>query len=624
MGLFNRDTVKNGNASAKPGNLLEMGNALRKERKFSEAFDCYSRALAEDPRNGNIWRAVAETQAMNFKYPESVESCDQAIKINPADTEAWYLKGFAMQMQEKYKEAIACTQKIIEINPNHILAWCNQGEYYYAMGKLEDALESFSKAIQIDPESRYAREVDAKIRKWLQRDGKDDAWINDIITFLQSGNHQQSLEGYQEALDVDPRSVDRNFNKDYALKHLENPEQMRAEYLKAKRDSQPRIEITLSEKEFEFGRDTWVDLTINNTGSAAALKLTYAFPPIFKVKHKEVDPELLQKQAVDPSVDLTLIPSLAPGAKLTRTVSLTPSKLGDMTLDITVSCTDAWGTKHQITLPVWVSIFRAGKQVPTIPGFDVSWRLSTGETADIYAAKTKDGIATVIKTLRVDAKQATTMKELITEIKLWNRLQHPNIVRCLQYGEQPKLWISLEYMAKGTLTKRIGQLSVIQSLQIASQLVDAVAYAKRLSAIHRFICTDNVLFDENQVPKITNWRITNITRKMIINKMVFPYQAPEQVCTDFGGAGHHTDIYQLGVILFEMLTGEPPFTKKDDELVEQIKTVTPARPSSFNRTILPALDDIVLKCMAKDKKERYQDAAQLKTEIDNVSRTYLH
>jgi len=624
MELFKKIIASTTATSPASGSLFAKGNALRKERRFDEAFECYGQALAADPRNGDIWRAVAETQAMNFKYPEAMESCDQALKLNPVDTEAWFLKGFTLQMQGRFQDALECTGKILEINPNHIQAWCNQGEYFYALGKLEEALECFSKAIQIDPESQYAREVDEKIRKWLSRDGKDDAWINDIISFLQAGNYQQALDGYQEALEVDPRSVDRNFNKDYALKHLEKPEQIREEYLKAKRDHQAQVKITLSEKEFEFGRETWVDLTLTNIGNAPAMKLTYQFPAAFRIKHKEISAEAIKLQKADPNADITFIPDLGPGSSLTRTIAVSPSKLGDMTIDITVRYSDTWGTNHVKTVPVWVSVIRAGKQVPNIPGFNVSWRMSTSETADIYAARTtKDDIVTVIKMLRVAPEQTGNVKELVSEISLWGRLKHPNIVRVYQYGDQPGLWLSLEYMAKGSLTQRIGQLNVVQSLKIAAQLTDALIYAKKMSATHRYLSSDNILFDENQVPKITNWRIANVTRKMAKKKDIYAYMAPEQVSTGFGGADWRTDIYQMGILLFQMLTGDLPFKQQNEALTEQIVNSAPAKPSTHNRTVLPVLDAIVLKCLAKNKADRQQDAATLKAQLDQVIQTYI-
>jgi len=82
-----------------------------------------------------------------------------------------------------------------------------------------------------------------------------------------------------------------------------------------------------------------------------------------------------------------------------------------------------------------------------------------------------------------------------------------------------------------------------------------------------------------------------------------------------GGQAHLSDIYQLGAVLYEMLTGRPPFQSTGDKLAEAIRSQTPAVPSTLNPSISPAIDRLVMQCLAKNKKDRYQSAAALKTDL---------
>ncbi|MCX5998554.1 MAG: tetratricopeptide repeat protein, partial [Chloroflexi bacterium] len=225
---------------ASPGELIDRGNALRKEGKHQQALEYFEQAAWLSPRDGNAWRCKADSLAMCFRYEASLQSCEKALEINPSDAEAWFLKSFALEMLGKYEEALESNAKSLEIDPGNKIAWVNKGQYLYALGRLEEAMESFGAALKIDPGSKYAKDVEDKVRAWMQREGGSDETIKQVIGFLQRGRCQEALKSYGDALKVDPREKEQSFSKDYALAHLKSPEKMLEEFQKQQEEIQPR------------------------------------------------------------------------------------------------------------------------------------------------------------------------------------------------------------------------------------------------------------------------------------------------------------------------------------------------------------------------------------------------
>lgn len=563
---------------------------------------------------------------MCFQYTECAASCDKALEIEPTEPATWFLKSFALEMLGRFEEALESCDKGLEIDPENIVGWCNKGRYLYSLGQLESALQTFSTALNINPQSEYAREVEDKIKKWLQREGQNDEWIQKVLHFLQRGRHNEALDSYQSALDTSPRSIDESFSKDYALAHLQNPEKIMVEYEREKKAQEPEIHMELAQNQFQFGSWSWVEITFSNRGKGEAVNLTYDFPSEFKVKYLDVDPEAQLSGQHDLEQDLQRIPKLEGGDYKIRLVSLLPTRIGDYPLDVQISYADTWGTQHRTTKSLWVSVFRPGQQLPTISGHKMLWRLGTGRLADLYIAKrNRDGTTVAIKMPRFSPEQVVLVTDFLRHVKAWSKLNHPNIVMIYQYAEEHPYWFAMEYMEKGSLRKRIGSLSPTESLHIGIRLTEALVYAKRSAMTHRHIKPENVLFDNRDVPKLSDWRIRTVMRKALESADTFinalAYSAPERLSTDFGSADGRTDIYQLGVLLYEMLTGKTPFAGDEEELIERIKTEEPRRPSDLNFAVMKDLDPIVLKCLAKHKEERYQDASSLGKDLAKVLRS---
>ncbi|MCX6000534.1 MAG: serine/threonine-protein kinase, partial [Chloroflexi bacterium] len=386
--------------------------------------------------------------------------------------------------------------------------------------------------------------------------------------------------------------------------------------------------MELSQKEFQFGAAAWAEVTLSNMGSAVATDIVLSFPPEVRVKHLEVDAQVLAGKESRTTVDMECIPELQPQKKKTRLISLTPVKAGHFPLDVRIAYTDALGNRRQKTSALWLNVFKRAEQLPKLPGYAIVWRMSSGEYADVFAAKrqAKDGATVVVKTLRLPAEQASLAMQFLREVRLWGKLSHPNIVRLFEWGDKPFPWMAMEYMEKGTLRKKLNSLSMMESLQIATRLAEALSYAKGAGVTHRDIKPENVLFDHDNNPKLSDWRLAGILPKSSEDGpksgRVSAYSPPERLSTDFGAADWRTDIYQLGVLLYEMVTGKPPFTGDDEAVIEKIKKQQPRRPSEVKAGVGKHVDPIILKCLAKNRDERYQDALALKEELEKLARIY--
>jgi serine/threonine protein kinase len=315
-----------------------------------------------------------------------------------------------------------------------------------------------------------------------------------------------------------------------------------------------------------------------------------------------------------------------PGNKVKKLVSLTPARLGQLALEVRINYTDIWNVPQSKTAVTWITVFKPGGQMPSIPGYKLLWRLSASDAAVIYVGqKISDNLRLIIKTPQFSLEQNSLISEYMSELKQASRLVHPNIITIQAFGEQPVPWVALEYMSKGTLARRIGQISIEEALRIAISITDALYYGRMNRLAHRWVTPDNIFFNEQDVPKLANWRVGQITQKLYKNagsaELMTAYYPPEKLLNS-GGLDFFSDIYQLAAVLYEMLTGKPVFTEKGDELVDKIRHGHPHAASYYNPEINKPLDDLLQSCLAKNKKDRPQSTNGLKIELQKILSAY--
>ena len=206
-------------------------------------------------------------------------------------------------------------------------------------------------------------------------------------------------------------------------------------------------------------------------------------------------------------------------------------------------------------------------------------------------------------------------------------LNHPNIVQVYDQGhtEDGDHYIAMEYVPGGTLAQRIkreGPLDPREAAGLASRVAEALAVAHGRGIIHRDIKPQNVLLTASGEPKVADFGIARAAsaNTMTETSLILgtaSYMSPEQVRGE--RVGPSSDLYSLGVVLYEMLTGEPPYTA-ENPLATAMKHVEepPRHPRDANPGIPEGLDALTVKLLAKDPGDRYASAAELAEDLRRV------
>ena len=229
-----------------------------------------------------------------------------------------------------------------------------------------------------------------------------------------------------------------------------------------------------------------------------------------------------------------------------------------------------------------------------------------------------------IKILRYDFSNEDELhKRFQREALSATSLMHPNIVSVYDVGEDGEMhYIVMEYIKGKTLKKYIQEyapLSPARSVHIMKQLTSAIAHAHENGIIHRDIKPQNILVDENGDVKITDFGIatslnaTTLTQTNSVMGTVH-YLSPEQARG--GTATKKSDIYSLGIVLYELLTGELPFSGESAVSIalKHLQSETPS-VRTFDATIPQSLENVVLKATAKDAIYRYESAEAMEEDL---------
>ena len=218
--------------------------------------------------------------------------------------------------------------------------------------------------------------------------------------------------------------------------------------------------------------------------------------------------------------------------------------------------------------------------------------------------------------IKVPHRQNLDFGELLKEPRLLASLNHPNIVAIITAEKQENLFfIVMEYVPGETLEHMIGTtgpLELGRALDVACQICNAVDHAHRQGVIHRDLRPANVLVSDAQVAKVADFGTSRFLEIAAHGTTVIgspPYMAPEQF---HGKAVFASDLYSLGVTMYQMLTGALPYeTPAPSDLAKLMTGELVSPPRLKNSSIPKAISDIVMRAMAPDVAARYQRASEL-------------
>jgi hypothetical protein len=390
------------------------------------------------------------------------------------------------------------------------------------------------------------------------------------------------------------------------------------------RTAKPDLLVTFNRTWLRFNAWEKFDIQITNTGAAHALWVTLSFPGDFETR-------------------LIKPVSIEAGATEVIQIGVMPKTLGTIPFEISLTCKDVNGKEYRQAKEFWIEVLSEGAITPVLSDQKVSGKtkkiretagttlralppeiedkyldtefLGEGGFARVFRAKRKDGITVAIKIPKT--LDESTGKSFIAELQNWTALNHANIVKVYDYNILPVPYFEEEF-CDGSLEKLKKPMSSANAAWILFHVCEGLKYAHARKIIHRDLKPQNILLNSG-VPKISDWGLSKVITDSSSSTMTSftpYYAAPEQIRNK--QKDQRTDIWQIGVILYEMVTGTLPFS--GDDLVQigmNIATKDPAPPGVLNPEAKD-LEPIILKCLQKDPAKRYQNVTDLQKEIGEL------
>lgn len=199
--------------------------------------------------------------------------------------------------------------------------------------------------------------------------------------------------------------------------------------------------------------------------------------------------------------------------------------------------------------------------------------------------------------------------QIMNATEQWQNLDdHDFVVDVIDFGEVPTPWIAMDYMDGGDIGERAGSMDLDQAMWTAVVVSEAVLHGHRQGVVHLGLKPENVLFRSVNgawdVPKVSDWGLSNLFAGASAEGHAVHYRAPEQFDRNIGVLSEATDVYQLGTLIYELLTGERPYQGHPDTIREKVLTEELTPPSQIAR--VPAgIDEVLLKAMSFYPENRY-------------------
>ena len=235
-----------------------------------------------------------------------------------------------------------------------------------------------------------------------------------------------------------------------------------------------------------------------------------------------------------------------------------------------------------------------------------------------------------LKLLKSDvAADRRAVERFRNEAKFTRKISHKNVCRMYEFAKWKDVYfIVMEFISGEDLKsflQRTGRLSIEQILAIGMQICRGLKAAHEFGVIHRDLKPSNIMIDEAGAVRVMDFGVARMRATTGLTSEGFSvgtpqYMAPEQV--DGLEVDERSDIYSMGILLYEMAAGRVPFEGGTPfSIALRQKTARPVDPISFNRRIPERLDRIILKCLEKEREKRYQDADSLAADLSRVQQS---
>ncbi|WP_297066613.1 protein kinase [Thermococcus sp.] len=618
------NTVR-GTVTGEINSLMAKGDEALKNGDYDKALAYYREAL-------NLAEKLHDAKRTE-EAREKMESVHKVRKIRELISE-----GDVLMEQERYSEALKRYREALEIakglgdsyfiellkgrasRANEIVERLN-GEVSSLVASAErdmmeedyeSAREKLSQAIVLAEKiggTVSVEEIKAKLEEAKARNE-----LNEKLKAARgSGDYSKAVALYREALKLAQSIGDERM---VAQINSEIEEVEKSRVLETLRNG---IELILP-KEVPYGRETTLSINVENRLGETINDLT--------VDLSELSPYFVMDG------EKVTFPPIKPSRRLGKDIRLKPQFKGDFDFNVKISSSIGETVKP---LRIKVGDYYAPSQFtprPLTPKsapeelealYEDFQYIGEGGFARVFKAKRKkDGKVVAVKVPKT--LDPATGKAFVREISNWLHLKHPNIVELHDVNVIPIPYLEMEY-CEGSLAKLGKPMDVERAAHIIFNIAEGLKYAHARKIIHRDLKPSNILL-KNGLPKISDWGLSKVmseSRSSTLSSFTPYYAAPEQLSPRrFGGTDERTDIWQLGVLFYELVTGKMPFEGRDlGEITYAIINENPALPSELNPEA-KLVEPIIMKMLAKDKEKRYASVEELQRDLAKVlNMTYV-
>jgi serine/threonine-protein kinase len=283
-------------------------------------------------------------------------------------------------------------------------------------------------------------------------------------------------------------------------------------------------------------------------------------------------------------------------------------------------------TDHDDDAPDARPARRAPVHAPTVPGYEILGELGRGGMGVVYRARHVRANRVVALKMILTKQHASPKQKarFQTEVEAVERLDHPHIVHLHEVGEYDGLpFFSLEFCEGGTLAQYLRERrpTAKKSAALVEKLARAIHHAHTRGIVHRDLKPENVLLTADGKPKVTDFGLAkcldgdgDASRSGAV--LGTPaYMAPEQAAGRVHDIGPAADVYALGAILYQCLTGRPPFEGPTAAVLVDVLEREPIAPTALRSDVPRDLETITLKCLHKDPGRRYDSAEALADDL---------
>jgi WD40 repeat protein len=283
---------------------------------------------------------------------------------------------------------------------------------------------------------------------------------------------------------------------------------------------------------------------------------------------------------------------------------------------------DIWPTTYDL------GTFPSVPVLPQVPGYTILAELGRGGMGAVYKARQTalERLVALKMILAGDFADAEAAARFRVEATTIARLKHPNIVQIHAVGEHDgRAFIELEYVAGGSLAQWLDGIPwpVDRAARFISALASAMGDVHRLGIVHRDLKPANILLADDRTPKIADFGLAKLHGRdgsLTHTEAILgspSYMAPEQAEGKAREATPPADVYALGAILYELLTGRPPFCAATAlETLQQVRSLEPVSPRRLLPQLPRDLETICLKCLDKLPERRYSNGGELAAELN--------